>query len=260
MARKSFDELLIELGDLAREHLSHDKKGSRLKAMPAVLAAEEHIVALEEEIASLEQTIDHEDIEYQDFLERHLAEKAENEEIAKKWGKAVQGVESRSRDLKKKIAAAKATLRYEHNNLKAAEAKHSDLELRDAHDERKVAISKENLKKMRLQFMKKNRDIEEMERLFKNILTPKPGQMGAQGILAYKRLLEMEDEQEELKQKIGEKTEELSKKIGVLEEKDLKDAYIELDDALYELGAECYESHVEHPSFASIVAQLEKMS
>jgi Trp operon repressor len=257
MGRKSIDELLIQLGDLAREHLS-EAMASQLKAMPAVWAVEEHIVALEEEMDALEQAINQEDDEYQDFLERHLAEKAENEEIAKKWKKAVQGVESRSRDLKKQIAGAKATLRYENNNLKAADAKHADLELREAHDERKVSLSKENLKKMRLQLMKKTRNIEEMDRLLKNILTPKPGQIGAQGILAYKRLLEMEDEQEELKQKVDEQIEELSKKIGVLEEEDLKDAYGELDDALYELGTECYEGHVEHPSFALIVAQLEK--
>jgi len=259
MAQKSVDELLIQLGDLAREHLAGDRRGSQLETMSAVLEVEDRIAALEEEIDSLEQTINEEDGEYQDFLERHLAEKAENEEIVKKWKKAVQGVEARSRELKKKIAAAKATLRYEQNNLKAADAKHADLELREAHDERKVSLSKENLKKMRLQLMRKNRDIEEMGRLFKSILTPKPGQIGAQGILAYKRLLEMEDEQEELKQKVHEQIEKLSKNIGVLEE-DLKNAYLEFDDALYELGVECYEGHVEHPSFSAIVAQIEKMS
>ena len=258
MSRKRMDELLIQLGELAREHLA--QKGGKLKAMPILFAIEERIIALEEEIESLEEAINQEDLEYQDFLERHLAEKAENEEIAKKWKKAVQGVETRSRDLKKKLAGAKATLRYEHNNLKAAEAKHADLELREAHDERKVALSKENLKKMRLQLMKKSRDIEEMGRSFKSILTPKPGQLGAQGILAYKRLLEMEDEQEELKQKVDEKIAELSEKIGVLEEQDLKDAYVELEDALYELGVECYEGHIQHPSFAPIVEALEKMN
>jgi len=258
MSRKNLDELFIQLGDLAREHLL-EGRGKKLKAMPGVLAVEEQMIALEEEIESLNQSINEEDGEYQDFLERHLAEKAENEEIAKKWKKAVQGVESRSRELKQKIASAKTTLRYERNNLKAAETKHADLELTQAHDDRKVALSKENLKKMRLQLMKKTRDIDEMERLFKNILTPKPGQIGAQGILAYKRLLEMEDEQEELKQKVDERIEELSKEVGMLEE-DLHNAELEFEDALYELGVECYESHVEHPSFAPIVAKLEKMS
>jgi len=259
MGRKSMDELLIQLGDLAREHLS-GPQGASLRAMPAVVATEEHIVALEEEIAALEQAINQEDSEYQDFLERHRAEKAENEEIVKKWKKAVQGVEARSKELKKKTAGARATLRYEHNNLKAAEAKHADLELREAHDERKVGISKENLKKMRLQFMKKTRDIDEMERQLKDILTPRPGQLGAQGILAYKRLLEMEDEQTELKQKVEEKIAKLSEKIGELEEEDLQDAYAELDDALYELGVECYEANIEHPRFKPIVTQLEKLN
>jgi len=258
MSQKSMDELLIQLGDLAREHLSNTR-GTQLQAMSAVLAAEEHIVALEEEIEALEQAINQEDSEYQDFLERYSAEKTENEEIVKKWKKAVEGVELRSRELKKKIAAAKATMRYEHNNLKAAEAKHADLELREGHEEHKVALSKENLKKMRLQLMKKTRNIDEMERVFKSILTPKPGQMGAQGILAYKRLLEMEDEQAELKQKVDEQIGILSEKIGELEEEDLKDAYLELDDALYGLGLECYESRIQHPSFAPILTKLEKM-
>jgi chromosome segregation ATPase len=259
MSRKQMDELLIQLGELAREHFSTDRRGKQPKAMPGVLEADERAIALENEIDALEEAINEEDGGYQDFLERHLAERTENEEIAKKWKKAVQGIESRSRDLKKKIAATKATLRYERNNLKAAEAKHADLELSQAHDERKIALSKENLKKMRLQLMKKTRDIEEMERTFKSILTPKPGQMGAQGILAYKRLLEMEDEQEELKQEIDSRIEELSKKIGTLED-ELENAELEFEDALYELGVECYENHIEHPSFAPIVAKLEKMS
>ncbi|MCL2011339.1 MAG: hypothetical protein FWG75_00915 [Cystobacterineae bacterium] len=257
MSRKKLDELFIQLGDLAREHLL-DEDANQLQTMPALWAAEERIVALEEEIASLENGINEEDAEYSGFLERHLAEKTENEEIAKKWKKTVQGVESRSRELKKKIATAKGTMRYERNNFKAAEAKHTDLEMTQT-DDRKIALSKENLKKMRLQLMKKTRDIDEMERLFKNILTPKPGQIGAQGILAYKRLLEMEDEQEELKQKVDEKIKEYSKKIGVLEE-ELKEADFDLEDALYEVGVECYEGHVEHPSFAAVVAKIEKLS
>jgi hypothetical protein len=106
MSRKSIDELLIQFGGLAREHLS-EARGGQLEAMPAVWAVEEHIVALEERDA-LEQAINQKDDEYQSFLERHLVEKAENEEIVKKWKKAVQGVESRSRDLKKQIAGAKA--------------------------------------------------------------------------------------------------------------------------------------------------------
>ena len=197
MARESYNDLIMQLGDLARERLAN--KPNPPRTMEQVFAAEDDVLAIRDEKAVLDAQLNEEDGHFQDFLDQQEAERNEQQAIVKKWKKAVEGIEARSRLLRKTIATAKATMRYEKVSLKRAEQKHSDLEFTEAHEIKKLAVSKDNLKKVRLQLMRKLRNIEDQEAEFLLLLTPKPGQPGAQGILAHKRLLEMEDEAEDRK-------------------------------------------------------------
>src|SRR5262249_38817228 len=151
---------------------------------------EDAVLAAREALESLETQLNEEDATYKDFLKAQEAERTEQKEIVKKWRAAVAGLEVRSRELRKKISMQKATVRYENMSLKRAEEKHRELELRESHDQRKIALSREMIKKSRLHTMRKQRDIEDIQYTFDMLLTPRPGQPGAQGILAHKRLLE----------------------------------------------------------------------
>lgn len=255
MAKESYDDLIFQLGDLAREHLAEAKNPPR--AMETVFAVEDDVLALREEMAAVEEELNQEDAGYQDFLDAQEAEKAEQKAIVTKWRGAVLGVEGRSRDMKKRLSSMKAAFRYQKDSLKRAEVTHKEMELREGHDVKKINLSRENLKKSRLHIMREQRGIEELEWEFKQVLTPRPGQQGAQGILAHKRILEMEDEVEEREHDHKEKMKELDALIAAKEE-DVKAAEAELDGALFELGEECYAERIPHPQLNPVYLRLDK--
>src|SRR6185436_8903839 len=115
----------------------------------------------------------------------------------------------------------------------------------------------DNLKKMRLIQMRKQREIEEIEAEFNAVLTPKPGQPGAQGILAHKRLIEMEDEAEDRKVDHEQKMKDLDKAIGDKEE-EVRAAEDYLDQALFLLGEEVYSSRINDPVLAPLYPRLDQ--
>jgi hypothetical protein len=255
MAKESYNDLIFELGDLAREHLG--EKPNPPRSMDRVFKAEDVVVKQRDELKALEEQLNEEDATYKDFLDAQDAEREEQKEIVKKWRAAVAGLEGRSRELRKKISSQKATLRYEKMSLKRAEERHRDLELRESHEVKKVNLSRELLKKTRLHLMRKQRDIEELEREFETLLTPRPGQPGAQGILAHKRLLEMEDEAETRKADHEARMQELDGFIAAKEE-EVQAAEDFLDQAIFLLGEEVYGARLSNPVLAPMYPRLDK--
>lgn len=254
MAKESYNDLIFQLGDLAREHLA--EKPSPPRAMAAVFEAEEVLLGIRDEIAALEQEMNDEDGAYQDFLDQQEAEKEEQNAITKKWRHAVAGVESRSRELRKSLSSQKAAYRYQKNSLSLAEQKHKELEQREGHDVRKIDTSKANLKTFRLKMMRFARMLEDMEMELNQVLTPRPGQVGAQGILAHKRILEMEDEAEERKAQHDDRMKELDDALAA-KEAEAQGAEEELDACLFDLGEEVYGDRVAHPALNPLYPRLD---
>ena len=255
MAKESYDELVFQLGDLAREHLAEAK--NRPRSMDTVFEVEDEVLALREAMEAIEEEMNQEDAAWQDFLDQQDVEKDQQKAIVTKWRGAVLGVEGRSRDMKKRLSSMKAAFRYQRDSLKRAEITHKDMELREGHDVKRINLSRENLKKSRLHIMREQRSIEELEYDFKQVLTPRSGQQGAQGILAHARILEMEDEFEEREHDHKEKMKEIDKAIAAKEE-EVKAAEAELDAVLFELGEECYAERVPHPQLNPLYLQLDK--
>jgi hypothetical protein len=225
--------------------------------MEAVFAAEDEVIARRTEMEALEEEMNQEDASWQDFLEAQEVEKLELKAVCAKWRGAVIGVEGRSRDMKKKLSSLKAAFRYQKDSLKRAEATHKELELREGHDIKKIHLSRENLKKTRLHIMREQRNLEELEWELNQVLTPRPGQQGAQGILAHKRILEMEDELEERTHDHEEKMKELDALIAE-KEAEMKAAEEELDGCLFDLGEETYSDRVAHPQLNPLYPRLDK--
>ncbi|MFZ5440306.1 MAG: hypothetical protein ACOZQL_09875 [Myxococcota bacterium] len=255
MPAESYNDLIFQLGDLAREHLAEAKNPPR--AMEAVFAAEDAVLAIRDEIAALEEEMNQEDASWQDFQDAQAAELAEQKAITAKWRSAVIGVEGRSRDLKKKLSSIKAAFRYQKDSMKRAEQTHKELELREGHDVKKILLSKENLKKGRLHLMREQRNIEELEWEFNQVLTPRAGQQGAQGILAHKRILEMEDEREEREHEHETRMKELDAAIAAKED-EVRAAEEELDGTIFDLGEECYADRIPHPKLNPMYPRLDK--
>ena len=255
MAKESYNDLIFQLGDLAREHLADTKNPPR--TMAAVFDAEDAVLAVRQEIEGLEGELNDEDASWNDFLAAQDEEKEKQKAIISRWKSAVIGVEGRSRDMKKKLSSLKAAHRYMKDSLKRAEASYKEMELREGHDVKKLNLTRENLKKQRLHIMRDARSLEELEWDLNQVLTPRPGQQGAQGILAHKRILEMEDEFEEREHDHKLKMKELDEAIGVKEE-ELKGVEEELDGCIFDLGEECYADRVPHPALNPMYPKLDK--
>ncbi len=254
MAKEKYDDLIFQLGDLARELLPN--KPTCPRSMERVYKAEDVVVARREELASLEQQMNEEDVAYQEFLDAVATEREEQEEIVHRFKRAVDAIQGRVKDLRKKIATLRATVRYEKDGIKKMEKRHADLEMTTT-DPRQIQLSKDLLKKQRLMTMRKERNLEELQAEFDRVLTPEEGTPGAPGILAHRRLLELEDGAEERKLEHEDLMADLDQQIGAKEE-EVRAAEEYLDQAVFMLGEDCYSHRIADPGLAALYVRLDK--
>ena len=128
---------------------------------------------------------------------------------------------------------------------------------RTTNDPSKLDLARQNLKKLRLAHLRGQRELEEFEVDLDKVLTPRPGQPGAEGILAHKRLLELEDETAARKQELDRLMAELDQAIAE-KEQEVHAAEDYLDQALFLLGEECYATRVADPELAVLYPRLDR--
>jgi len=251
---EAYNELIFKLGDLARDELV--KKERYPKSMERVFKAEEAVAALRDELKSLEDELNDEDLGYQEMLAQHEEERPRLLETVKRYQKAVDAIQGRSKDLRKKIHGQKAAIKYDTISFGKAEARHAEVELSTT-DEYKLDESKGLVKRLRLQLMRRQRDLEELEIQFNQLLSPDEGIKGAPGILAHKRLLEMEMEAEQRKENLETRTAELEQAI-VDKEGELQAAEDFLDQAIFLLGEDCYQQRIPEPALAALYPKIDR--
>ena len=251
---ESYDELIFQLGDLARDRLPG--KPNCPRTMDRVYRAEEALVARQGELAALEQEMNDEDLANQEFMANQADEKTEQLVTIKKYKKAVDAIEGKVRDMRKALSSKKAELRYGQDGLKKLEAKINDMEM-TRRDPLEIATARENLKKNRLKLMRQARDIEALQDDLNNALTPLPGQLGAPGILAHKRLLEMQDQADERAELFAQRMAEIDQAIGQ-KEGELQAAEDYLDQALFLLGEEVYKQRISDAQLAPFYPRLDR--
>jgi len=252
--RDAYNELIFQLGDLARDQLA--KKERYPRSMERVFKAEEAVLQLREELAALEEELDEEDAGYRQMLADHAEEREQQLPVVRRFQKAVDAVQGRAKDLRKKITGQRAAIKYDSTSLKKAEERHADLEL-TTQDEYKLDESKGLMKRLRLQLMRRQRDLEELEIQFEQLLTPPEGSKGAPGILAHRRLLQMEDEEEQRKEHLETKSRELDQAIAD-KEGELQAAEDYLDQAIFLLGEDCYQQRIPEPALAALYPKIDR--
>ncbi|MCP3101627.1 hypothetical protein LZ198_22375 [Myxococcus sp. K15C18031901] len=254
MAKESYNDLIFQLGDLSRDRLPG--KPNCPRSMDRVYRAEEAVVARRDELAGLEQEMNDEDAAYQEFLAEQEKEKGGHQAIVRKWKKAVDAIDGKVKDLRKTLATRRAELRYAQDALLKLEKKIADMEL-TRQDPAKVDVARTNLKKNRLAQMRLGREVEDLDERLATALTPEPGQPGAPGILAHKRLLEMEDEAEARLGEHDARMAEIDQAIGGLEEQ-VKAAEDYLDQALFLLGEDVYAQRIADAQLAPFYPRLDR--
>lgn len=250
----SYNDLIFQLGDLARDRLAG--KPNCPRTMDRVYRAEEALVARRDELAALEQQMNDEDAAYQDFLAQQEEEKIGLQETVKKWRRAVDAIEGKVKDMRKALSGKRAESRYAAKGLKKLEAKIADMEM-TRQDTRDIDTARQNLKKNRLSQMRLARDIEALEYDLNHALTPAPGQPGAPGILAHKRLLEMQDQAEERKEAFEQLMEEFDQAIAA-KEQEIQAAEDYLDQALFLLGEDVYAQRISDAQLAPFYPRLDR--
>ncbi|HEX8818752.1 MAG TPA: hypothetical protein VF794_02400, partial [Archangium sp.] len=94
----SYDDLIFQLGDLARDRLAG--KPNCPRTMDRVYRAEQALVARRDELAALEAQLNDEDAAWQDYLAQYEATRAAQGAIVQKWKKAVDAVEGETKTLR----------------------------------------------------------------------------------------------------------------------------------------------------------------
>lgn len=249
-----YEDLIFELGDLARERLVN--KPDRPRSMNRVLQAEDAVLARREALEAVESQINEEDAAFQEAMAAIEDEKKEHAKIVQRFQKTVDSVEAQVKGLRKKLSRARADARYNKEAIKKAEAKHADLEL-TTQDPSKLTLSRENLKKLRLAVMRKDRELEEMERQLEVALTPRPGQPGGAGLTANKQISDLNAEAEQRKADFEALMTELDQQMAV-EEEEVQAAEDYLDQAIFLLGEECYQTRISDPALASFYPRLDR--
>jgi chromosome segregation ATPase len=254
MAKESYNDLIFQLGDLARDRLPG--KPNCPRTMDRVYRAEEALVARRDELAALEQQMNEEDASYQDFLAQQDGEKAKLEAVVKKWQKIVDVIDSKVRASRKKLSSRRADLRYAKEGLETMEKKLAEME-ELSEDPRKIVAARENLKKSRLTMMRTGREVEDLEYEVNQLLTPEPGKPGAAGIQAFKRLMDLEDEAEERRAANERTMAELDQAVAAKEE-EIKAAEDYLDQALFLLGEDVYAQRIADAQLAPFYPRLDR--
>ncbi|WP_164021144.1 hypothetical protein [Pyxidicoccus trucidator] len=254
MAKETYNDLIFQLGDLARDRLPG--KPNCPRSMDRVYRAEEAVVTRRDELAGLEQEMNDEDGAWQDFQAQQAEERTGHQAIVKKWKKAVDAIEGKVKDLRKLLSTRRAELRYAQDGLLKLEQKIKDMEL-TGQEIGKIDVARTNLKKNRLAQMRLGREVEDLEVRLSTALTPLPGQPGAAGILAHKRLLEMEDEEEARKLDHEQRMAELDQAI-VTHEEQVKAAEDYLDQALFLLGEDVYAQRIPDAQLAPFYPRLDR--
>jgi hypothetical protein len=251
---ETYDDLIFQLGDLARERLG--RKPNAPRTMERVLRAEEMVLTRRDELADLEAQMNDEDLRRQELVDRCAADREELGKVVKQWKRVVDAIQVKVKDVRKRLLGRRAELRYGHANLKKEEAKAADLELTGA-DQKKLDFAKQGLKRIRLAQMRLHREVEELEAEVEGLFTVRDGQPGAEGILAHKRILELEDEEQADLERFEAKMAELDRLIGDKEE-ELRAAEQFLDQAVFLLGEECYEKRIADPMLAALYPRLDR--
>lgn len=255
MARDQYNEFMFQLGDLARERLAD--RPNCPQSMARMYRAEEGLGARQEEMAALEQEMNDEDAAFHDAEAQDAEERERLNELVRKFRRAVDGIEGKVKTLRKTLGQRQGELRYAKDGLTKAEARFRDLEMGGKAD--LVETARQNLKKQRLGTMRMQREVEDLEAQLANALETQPGQPGAQGIIAYKRLIELEDAAEQRKLDFDARMAELDRAIA-LKEEEVQAAEDYLDQATFLVGQECYQSRISDPMLAPLYPKVDKVA
>ncbi len=247
-----YRELVFKLGDTAYERLWNKPNAPR--ATDRVIKAAEKLEALQVEQQEIETAINEEDAAYAEFREACEEEMAQCEAIVAKYKKIVSAAESKAKALEAAMVTKRKDAQAGRIALERLQASIKQAEEFGEHD--KVKVMQLNMKKAKLDVMKRAREADEMQAEYDKVMNPEVG-AGAEGIRARRRQkdleLQLEERTEQHNHLIGELTEQLAVKDDAVAA--AQDYY---EKSLYLLGEEVYRARIADPMLSAFYPKIDK--
>jgi hypothetical protein len=251
-----YEELLFQLGDLARDRLAG--KPCSPRSMQRVFRAEEALLARRQELEALEQHFHTAEEAWQHFLAHNEGERAEQQGVLKRWKGRVEGVLQRSKELRRQQATLRQELHAARHALHRLEVRQLELERAGVAPE-PLAEARERTDTQRQLQARLSSELEAVEHGLQQLLTPAPEDPNSPGIRAHRRLLELEQQAAARRQAHERLVEEFDQALAAKEEEvQAADAFLE--QALLLLGEEVYTQRVPDPQLAVFYPRLDQVA
>lgn len=250
----TYQDLVYRLGDVAYERLWN--KPTAPKVMARVIKAAEAYEVRQVELREIEEAMDAEEASYNEFRDACALEDEECQALVDKHQKAVQLAESKAKSIESKLVTRRKDVATSRGALAKFEKQVQDLEEIGEHD--KVRVARENLKKAKIDLMKRSRECDDMQVEFDKIMNPESGP-AAEAIRARRRQKDLEMQLDERTQGYNERITQLNEDAAAKDE-EVKAAKAFYDQAIYALGEEVYRQRVPDPALAAFYPKIDKLS
>ena len=253
MPSEQYNELIFKLGDAAYERLWN--KPTPPRAIARVIKAAETLESRQVELSELEASMDAEQAAYDEFRIACEEEAASCAEAIERFKKPVAVAEAKAKAIEGKMVSKRKDTIVARTGLAKFE-----LQLRTWEEDglvEKLKIGRDNMKKAKLDVMKKERECEDLQNEYDKIMNPDTG-AGAEGIRARRRQRDLEIQLEERTEAYNQRIEELNADAGT-KDNEVAAAKEYYEKALYVLGEECYQSRVNDAALAAFYPKLDKL-
>lgn len=253
MAAETYEDLIYRLGDIAYERLWNKPNAPRMVAR--VIKAAETYEQRQIELRELEGAMDAEEAAYNEFREACETESAQCHELVEKHKRAVGVAEAKAKSLEAKLVTKRKDVSV--GRVAVQKSEDSIRQLEGDGEVDKARAARENLKKTKIDLMKRVRECEDMQAEYDQIMNPQTGP-GAEGIRARRREKDLELQLEERTEAYNALITDLNDQAAT-KDQEVKAAQEYYEQALLLLGEEVYAARVPDPALASFYPKLDKL-
>jgi chromosome segregation ATPase len=249
-----FNDLVFKLGDVAFERLMN--KPTAPRSMDRAIKAADALALKEDELAQLNQAMDEEETAFTEFSQAVEQEKEELVALTKTYSRAVKGAESRYQLAREKISAKDADLKHAKLALQKEDLKIADMVNRG--DKAKVAVMTANLKNMRMEIMRRQRELRDMNEEAEKIINPVDNDEPSEAIRSSTRIKDLDKQMEERQTQYNETLAALDAQAAD-KEGEIQAARDYYDQAVFLLGEEVYQARINDSALVPLYLKLDRL-
>lgn len=253
MAADNYDDLIFTLGDIAYER--YWNRPGDLKSIDLVIQAAEKLENYQLELQEIEASMDEEEEAYKEFQAAVEAESAECQELIEKHIKPVKLAESKAKAIESTLVTKRKDLGVARQNLSKLDKQIKQWEADGYLD--KAKENRMRYKNLKMDFLKRNRECEELQEQYESIMNPDSGP-GVEGIRARRRQIDLDQQMDERADEYNERIQELEDQATTAE-RNASEAQREYEDRVMDLGEEVYGKRIADPALAALYPRIDKL-